>query len=433
MDMRSKSYSRFLSIIKYLQIYWLVWLHRTSRIKRKYDVIDLGFVCILLINACALLFMVSEISISFKESERILSLDSWLFTWIGFLLEIFGTNDYALRGSLICVHCCNMTLLYMIGRIYLRKPKDSLFLVVVYALLPGINLGAILLYKSVFIIFVLLAICYIQLRYKVIPYVLIFVCGFFDLAFGVVFVALGAFALRHKKTKTFLASIIGFGINMYLYSGTIHGIPKAHFLDTIGGLAMLFSPLLFIYYIYTLYTAIVRRKEDSLMIYIAICGVVLALLLSLRQEIDMMSFAPLCVVGLPIMVFGFFNDMRVRLPMYRTRFKIRAFCIFGMLVLETFGLYGNKLSYLVSPHLNFASSYYIAKDLARILESKHIKALKVQDAKLAQRLNFYGISTGSKYCLYTYSDTKKGEILEVVYVGRVVARFVLVKSNACRV
>ena len=32
---------------------------------------------------------------------------------------------------------------------------------------------------------------------------------------------------------------------MFLHSGSIAGVPEAHFLDVLGAFAMLFSPLLF--------------------------------------------------------------------------------------------------------------------------------------------------------------------------------------------
>lgn len=422
-----KKYSK---ISQAIRLYLFLMCEKSLHTKRQFDIVDVWFLLILILSCGALLFMVSEMSISYKEANRLLSDTSLLYHFVRFLLDVFGVNDYSLKGSFIAIHCCNMILMYMIGRLYLRKASDSLFLVMIYALLPGVNFSALLLGKSGFIIFMLLLLCYAHLRYKRIPYVLIFLSGFFDIAFSVVFIALGIYAIRKRKTKTFIASIIGFGINMFLYSGVIEGVPKAYFLDSLGMLGVLFSPFLFIYLIYGLYAGVTRRNDDSLMLYIATSGIVLMLLLSMRQEIDMQSFAPLCVVGLPVMVYDFFHNMRVRLKIYRTRFKVRMLVIMVALCLQIFLLYGNKLTYLVSQTPNFASNYYIAKDVARILKSKHITTLKVQDSRLALRLNFYGIQTDSgKLCLY--SDNKRnGESIKVRYMGRVIKEYVLVR-DAC--
>ncbi len=418
--------------IHYLLISLRIWLAKHRYTKHKYDITDLGFLGILLLDLCILLYMISEISISYKETVRLYDSSLWIFTWVRFCLEVFGTNDYALRGLFVVLHCCNMFFMYAIGRIYLKKPNDSLLLVLIYALLPGINISALMIYESEFILCVLLFICYIQLRFKTMPYIVIFAIGWFDLVFCVLFVALGIYALIHRKTTIFVAALIGFGINMFLYSSSIGGIPQAYFFDVLGGFAMLFSPLLFLYYVYTLYAAIARRKEDSLMVLISVSGVVLSLLLSLRQEINLVKFAPLCVVGLPVLVYGFFNDMRVRLKAYRMRFKVRMFLVFSVLCLETFCLYGNKLSYFFSSNPNFAYPYYIAKDVANELKKRGIDSIKVQDASLDLRLKFYGISVGSANCLY--SDTNhKGELIQIKYLGRVVAQYTLVRDNACRI
>ncbi len=449
MDMILKKYSKILQDIK-SNLFLLRQEH--SHTKTHFKILDLWFVLILFVSCGALLFMVSEVSISYKEAYRILREESFLCDLIWLLFDVFGVSDYSLRGSFIAIHCCNMVLLYKIGKLYLRKASDSLFLVVIYALLPGINLGAILISKSGFIIFMLLLICYVNLRYKRIPYVLIFLSGFFDIAFSVVFIALGIYAATKRKTKTFIASIIGFGINMFLYSNAFRtGVPKSYFLDSLGMFAMLLSPFLFIYLVYALYAGIAKRKEQSLMLYIASSGIVFGLLLSMRQQIDMHSFAPLCVVGLPIMVYDFFSNMRLRLKIYRARFFNRMFIILGVAFLHTFFIFGNKLTYLVSPNLNFASNYYIAKDVAKILESKQITTLKVQDSNLALRLNFYGIKTNnvnkfdknnadsevdsdfgldSGICLYNKSQKyENAESIKVRYMGRVIKEYALVRCE----
>ena len=422
-------------ILKKIYFYAAIWADSTKRVERKYDLVDLGFLCIVLASVATLSVMINQISISSKEINSLLNAkDSYLFSWVNLCLEIFGNNDYGLRGSFVVLHCLNMLLMYNLGRIYLKKPSDSLLLMALYALLPATNLSAILLYKSGFILFVLLLICYLQMRFSRPPYVIIFVAGLLDFAFSAVFVALGAFAIKKGKTKTFIASILGFGINMYLYEGSIGGVPKAYCLDLLGNMAMLFSPFLFLYYVYTLYAALARRREDSLMVYIATSSLVLMLLLSLRQKVDITQWTPLLLVGLPVLVFGFFSDIRVRLKPYKKRFKIRLSLIVGLLVLETLLLFGNKITYLFSPKPNFAYSYYVAKDLANELKKREIFAIKTQDSSLALRLGFYDIGVGNNACLY-HSKPKgyKSEKIHIKYFGVLVERFFLVRHNGCRV
>ena len=449
MAMTSKRFFRFLpelgrklppDILARARIELKIWLnkHAGTMSPRRFDVIDFGVVAIMLISLGALLFMISEISISYKEITKLYGSDLWLFAWLRVCLEIFGVGDYSLRGSLLLTHAINMWLMYAIGRIYLRKKRDCLLLILLYALLPGVNISAILLYESVFIIFGFLLVCYLQLRFKRIPYVLLIAIGLLDLAFCTLFIALGIHALHKRNNTALITALLGFGINMFLYSSSIHGVPQAYFLDELGAMAMLFSPLVFLYYIYTLYAALVRRKDYSLLVLVSISGIIFSLLLSLRQDIDIAKFAPACVVGLPALVYGFYNDMRSRLRIYRTRFKVRMAVIFSVLCVEVFCLFGNKFVYLFSLEPNYARSYYVAKDLAHELSSRGVKNLKIQDSTLALRLGFYGIGAGSGACLYTLDSsspksTKSKDIIEVRYLGKLIARYKLVRNNACRI
>lgn len=419
-----------------------IWLNKhTNTISHKrFDLVDLGVVAIMLASLSALLFMISEISISYKEITKLYGSDLWLFAWLRVCLEIFGVSDYSLRASFLLMHTINMWLMYAIGKIYLRKKRDCLLLILLYALLPGINISAILLYESVFIIFGFLLVCYLELRFGRVPYVLLIVIGLLDLVFCILFIALGIRALHKRNNAALIVALLGFGINMFLHSHSIRGVPQAYFLDELGAMAMLFSPLVFLYYIYTLYAALVRRKDYSLLVLVSVSGIIFSLLLSLRQDIDITKFAPACVVGLPALVYGFYNDMRSRLRIYRTRFKVRMAVIFSVLCIEVFCLFGNKFVYLFSLEPNYARSYYVAKDLARELSSMGVENLKIQDSTLALRLGFYGIGAGSGACLYTLDSsapspkpTKSQDIIEIRYLGKLIARYKLVRNNACRI
>ena len=65
----------------------------------------------------------------------------------------------------------------------------------------------------------------------------------------------------------------------------------------------------------------------------------------------------------------------MHLKIYRTRFKVRMGLVFLVLCVESFCLFGNKLTYLFSEQANFARNYYIAKDVASALKSRGIKRI----------------------------------------------------------
>lgn len=415
------------SIVERIVLSFRFWLQTHQKTKRSFDVIDIFFLLIAFSSIALLTWMIGELSISYKEADGFFNAQGIIFDLSRFSVRLFGQNDYALRAPLVLIHFLNMILIYAIGRNYLKKPTDSLFLVFVYALLPGINFSALLLVKSGVIIFISLLICYINVRYKKISYILLFISIFIASSSSVLFLAVAFYAIKNKMPKTLIYCLFGFSFNMYLFDLDIGGRPEGHFLDLLGEMAMLFSPFLFIYYVYTLYWAI-TKNQNNLMTYISVTSLVFTLLLSIRQNIDTEIFIPMCVVGLPIMIKSFFNDMRLRLPEFRARYKMRFFVVFFVLFLETFSLFGNKLTYFFNAKNNFASNYYLVKELADGIKKYNLTNIHTKDADLALRLKFYGINDGDKYRLIKIPNGKKGDI-EIHYMGKNIRSYNIIKNQ----
>ncbi|PAF46364.1 hypothetical protein BKH46_07800 [Helicobacter sp. 12S02634-8] len=410
-----------------IALYLKIWLNQHSQTKRSFDIVDIFFLLIALSSVALQFMMIGQISISYKEAYGFFYEKSFVFDLARLSVEIFGHNDYALRAPFVGIHFLNMLLVYAIGRNYLKKPTDSLFLTLIYAMLPGVNFSSILLMKSGLIILISLWICYINIRYKKIPYIALFLSVFIDSSSSVLFLAVVFYAIKNKMPKTIMYCLGGFAINMYLFDIDIGGRPQGHFLDMLGEMAMLFSPFLFIYYNYTLYWAITKH-QNNLMTYIGVTSLMFTLLLSIRQSIDAEIFIPMSAVGLPIMIKSFFNDMRIRLPRFRTHYRVRFFVVFAVLFLETFCLFANKWSYVLSAKDNFASNYYIAKEIAQGLKAYGIKAITLKDERLALRLRFYGIQTGGDLRLIKIPNGTKGDI-GIKYMGRNIRSYNIIKTK----
>lgn len=396
--------------------YGRFYLGRYPYMQRSFDIVDMFFLIIIVLSTALLLFMISQISISYKEAYGFFYQKGFVFDLARYSVNLFGQNDYALRVPFLIIHLMNMSLIYAIGRNYLKKPADSLLATLIYASLPGISLSAILLFKSGMIILVSLWVCYINIRYKKIPYISLFLSIFVDSSSSVLFLAVAFFAIKNKMPKTIIYCLCGFALNMNLFDFDIGGRPQGHFLDILGEIAMLFSPLLFIYYNYTLYWAITKH-QDNLMTYIAVVSLVFALLLSIRQNIDTQTLIPMSVVGLPILIKSFFNDMRIRLPRFRTHYKMRFFIVFTVLFAESFSLFANKFSYFFSVKDNFAINYYLAKEISEAIKKFGVDNVRPKDEKLALRLLFYGIGDTKEFRLVKISNGKRGDV-SINYMGR---------------
>lgn len=369
------------------------------------------FVLLLIVDFIFLEFMNSEISISYREALTFFSQDSFASFIANISTHCFGQNDFALRAPFVVAHIINLSLVFAICNHYLKKPIDGLLCVGIFALLPGINIIALLVSKSVFVLLFALLLCYLHIKkYNVIFYPLCLISSFFDYSFSIVFLALLLYAFRHKHNKTFIFSLIVFGINMYVFNPQINGIPSGYFLDTIGLLALLYSPILFIYYVYALYCRI-SKKEHTLILYVGATSILFTLLLSLRQEIDLHTFLPLSVVGLPVMIKVFMHDMRIRLKNFRHAYIRRFYILILPLLLEFFLLAGNKFIFLFDKN-HFLSDVYYAKEIAKELKAKNINAISTS-SRLQTQLLFYGINKSP----LIYLTPKKGGEIKIKYLG----------------
>lgn len=387
--------------------------------ERKANFLFFFLVCL---DAFLLSLTIDEISISYKEALNYFSQNTIAGSIAYFSTQLFGRNDFALRLPFLLTHLCNLILLYSICKHYLKRPVDWLLCVAIFALLPGINVISILVSKSVFVLFLTLLLCYLHIKsYKVLFYPLCGAVGFLDPAFSIVFLALFFYSLRHKHNRTLCFSLVGFGINMYLFNLHIGGIPKTHFLDTLGLLSLLYSPVLFIYFFYTLYHSLLK-KEHSLILYIGATSIVFTILLSLRQEIDLYTFLPLSAVGLPVMIKVFMHDLRIRLLPFRASYLRRFYLIVVPLLLETSLLFCNKIFFLFDKH-HFLDSFYYSKEIAKELKAKDIHAIK-SSSRLALPLEFYGISPlSSKYLI-----PKNGGSIKVNYLNKNVREYEITSS-----
>ena len=122
---------------------------------------------------------------------------------------------------------------------------------------------------------------------------LIFYAGFF------------IFALYKRKPPLAWLSAILFLLTLYLFWLETNGRPSGHFIDTFGIFAAVFSPFVFIFFVYTIYRIWVKEKKDLLW-FIAICSFCFCMIVSVRQRLELEQFLPFCVIATPTYGESFF-------------------------------------------------------------------------------------------------------------------------------
>ncbi len=358
------------------------------------------FFSIILIDAVILFFQTSELSISYREAELLYGEFSFLQLLVNTSLLFFGQNDFALRLPMIILHLLSIVLLNEISKKYIPSAKNRLWLILAFTLLPGVVSSSLIVNSAGLLIFGILLFAYVYERYSIkFIYLLLPIYAVVDAGFVYLFLGLITYYLFSKEKNGLLYNLSMFALSTYIYGFEAHGIPSGHFLDAIGVYAAVFSPIIFVYLVYSLYRGYLTDKMN-LEWYIASTALLVSLMLSFRQRVSIEYFAPYLMLGLPLAAQTFISSYRVRLKMFRTGYKTIFIVSFILLALNTIVVFFNKDLYLLieNPKKHFAYDMHVAKELAEQLKSKDIYCVKT-DIKNQIRLKFYGISSCEEYKL----------------------------------
>ncbi|MCD6433623.1 MAG: glycosyltransferase family 39 protein [Sulfurimonas sp.] len=358
------------------------------------------FFLILGIDALVLLLNTSQLSISYHEASMLYGDFSFLQVIIKSSLYIFGQNDFALRLPMILLHILSFLLLYKISKRYLKHKRDRLWLMLIFVLLPGVTSSAMLIDSAGFVIFGLLLFIYLyeNIAQKYI-YALLLFFMIADGGFAYLFFALIFFSIHIKDRYFMVFNIVAFAISMTLYGLNTEGLPEGYFLDAIGLYAAIFTPIVFVYIFYTLYRRYLTKERDLLW-FISSVTLLLSLLLSFRQRVEIEHFAPYLIIALPLAAQIFSSSYRVRLKVFRGKYRAVFIVSLVFLLLNSLLVLFNKNIYLFldEPQKHFAYKMHVAKELADELKSRGVSCVSTHH-KMQQRLKFYDILKCENYIL----------------------------------
>ena len=381
---------------------------------------NLIFVGLLFLNFLVLLFSANDFSISYGEATIFFQNNTLLSYLIDISTSIFGQNDIALRLPFILFYIGSVIISYLLTDDYFKKQSYRLISIIIFMLLPGVVSAALLVNSAIMVIFFTLLYLYLFKLTSKEHYWLLVVMLFVDNSFAIMYLALFFYSLKKKDNMLLIVSLILFGISMQMYGFDSGGKPRGYFIDTFNMYASIFSPVIFLYFFYTLYRIGLKGEKD-LYWYISFTALIFSLILSLRQKILIDDFAPFVVISIPLMVKLFLHSYNVRLPRFRKNHQ--RFAIFGLLILSLnfLILIFNKPLYFILPNPNkhFAIKYHFAKELALYLKAHNIHKVLCQDYKLQKRLKFYGIEDGNK--IYVTSIYHKDYLpIEIKYLNKTI-------------
>ncbi|MFA6192549.1 MAG: hypothetical protein WC665_09380 [Sulfurimonas sp.] len=353
---------------------------------------------ILGVDALILILQTSTISISYHEASLLYGDFSLLQLIIKSSLYLFGQNDLALRLPMIVFHILSVLLMYTISKKYLKDDRNRVWLALFFILLPGVLSSALLVDSAGFIIFGLLLFVYVYENYsKKYSYILLTALSVLDGGFLYLYFSLLLFSFYNKDKIFFILNIVLFLFSMYLYGIRTEGLPEGYFLDSIGLYSAVFTPIVFVYIFYILYRRFITKEIDMLW-FISATVFVFSLLISFRQNIYIENFAPYVILALPLAAQTFYSSYRVRLKMFRTRYKTLFIVSLIFLIFNSLVVFFNKEIYLFieKPKKHFAYKMHVAKELAEALKEKGISCVNTEN-DMSKRLKFYGVEKCDMY------------------------------------
>ena len=379
------------------------------------------FIFLLIFMFIVLLFVANSLDISYLESINYyknfneLSILSHSFT------SIVGESNLALRLPFILIYICSLYMYYLVCKQYFTVNNDIMLALFVFMLLPGVVSAGLLVNTSIIVIFSILLYVFIYFKTKKHTYLLLLFFLFLDNSFAILFIALFFYALKNKDNKLLIVSVLFFGISMQIYGFDSGGVPKGHFIDVFAIYASIYSPFVFLYFIYALYSEGVNKQQDLLW-YISVTTLIFSFLLSFRQNIKIEDFAPYVVVSVPIMLKRILSSYRIKLPQFRTKEKFIIILIVVTLLINTLMVFMSKplYNYLDNPSNHFAFKYHFAKEIASELKKRNLNEINIFNKLIRERLRFYGIKQGGTKILTLVKTKNYDEIITIKYNEKII-------------
>ncbi|EDP3652401.1 hypothetical protein GR237_07545 [Campylobacter jejuni] len=376
-------------------------------------------IILLSLDLLALLYGTSTLSISADEADiyfgeqgkSLIFSHSLLYYISHFGTFIFGQNDFGLRLPFLFFHFLSCLLLYLLALKYTKTKIDAFFSLLLFVLLPGTVASALLVNAASLVIFLTLAIlCAYEYEKKWLFYILLIIVLFVDKSFNILFLTFFFFGIYKRNAILFTLSLVLFGASISFYGFDTGGRPRGYFLDTLGIFVACFSPLVFVYFFYTIYR-LTFQKYKNLLWFLMSVTFVFCLLLSLRQKLFLDDFLPFCVICTPLLIKTLMQSYRVRLPVFRLRYKIFIECSIIFLIFCYFLIVANQLLYyfINNPNRHFANNYHFAKELALELKKQDVLELATAPS-LQKRLRFYGIKNSNKFYLKALKQADKHDM-----------------------
>ena len=326
------------------------------------------------------------------------------FKLLSFLFDFvtsFKKNDYIIRLIPITFSFFSLLLFYEISKFYLKNLKNKYYSTLIFLFIPGFIISSLILNKAIILIFLTLLFIFAYKKARFFSFLLLISYAFVDYSFIALYFSLIFFALYKKDNKLLILVLILMALNANYFDYKIDGKPKGFLPDVLGTYSLIFSPFVFLYFLYSFYKSFFLKKD--ILFFIGAFSFLISIVLSFRQRIRIDDFAPFVLPYVIYMIKIFLHSYKVRLPKFRSNYKILFIFLFYSMIIFDFGIFFFNAPYVKK----LRGSFYFIKPLVKILKENQINYINCNNKYLCKALSFYGIKKGNKYKVYfSKSDFK---------------------------
>ena len=343
--------------------------------------------------AIAIFYLAATIPISPHEAKILYSSHDILYTLMKWG-ESLISGVFGLRIFFVFFGFLSILFFYEFNRRYFSKREDAYLSTFIFMLLPGIVTGSTLVNVAIIVLPLVLLFVLLYEKNHLIFLPLVMLALFFVHEASIIFfIAVLLYGVIYKDKKLSITSGAFLLAFIYLAKGIeIGGRPSGHFAEIFGLYAAVFSPLVFLYFFYTMYR-ILLRENKTLLWYISFTALAFSLILSIRQRIRITDFVPYVMIAIPLMLDVYHRSLRVRLPEFQKRYKLGFKVVISSLFLSVFVIVLYQVMFfVVTDHkVYFSNRIYAPYFLAKELKSKGIHCKDTSNKRERYQLQYYNI------------------------------------------
>lgn len=309
-----------------------------------------------------------------------------------------GVNFWTLRTPFYLFGILNIYLYYQLSKEYFLKQNDIYLSTFIFIILPGIITSMVLANISVIIIsLVLIFLLSYKKDHLLIQLFMMTLILFIHESSIIFFISIFIYSIFEKKSFLIITSFIFLILSILMGGMEIGGRPMGHFIEIFGLYSAVFSPLVFIFFFYSIYRILIRESKDILW-YLSFSSLVFSLILSIRQKIEITDFAPYVLISISLMLNIYLNSLRVRIGEHQKGYKLGFIFVITTLILSSSTIIFHKqLFYILEDKSkHFAYDIYEIYWVWEKVDRGIVSCYDTDENKKRYQLKYYQINSCKK-------------------------------------